>query len=161
MTEADQEFIKWVETHNDWYERQSNVWRGWLTFCKGLTFVAAFASIIVSATTTAEFFGGWGRWLIVASTLASAFSSELLGQFQVRRMEELRENGNIETAHLVAYTRDKLDEFGDDRGKIQKLKDEVRNRIHALEQAQHRHFVSIHAGGHVESSASTVNPPVT
>jgi hypothetical protein len=154
MTEADQEFVRWVKEHNDWYEGESDWWKRLLTLCKVLTFVAGIASLIVAATSTVEFFAGWGRWLIVGSTLLSAVSSELLGQFQVRRMEEVRENGNIETAHLLAYTRDKLDEFGDDREKIQKLKDEVRNRIHALEQAQHRHFVSINAGSHTETPIS-------
>lgn len=158
MNEADKEFIKWVEEH-DWYDRESNRWKNLLTFCKALSFIAAFVAIIVAAATSAEFFSGWGRWLIVSGTLLSAFSSELLAQFQVQRMEELRENGNIETAHLLAYTRDKLDEFGEDREKIQKLKDEVRNRIHALEQAQHRHFVTINAGGPSGDSITPANPP--
>jgi len=44
--------------------------------------------------------------------------TKALAQFRVRRMEDLRESGNLEVAHLYALARDKLDEFKEDRPKI-------------------------------------------
>src|SRR5689334_679108 len=100
MEQAEEDFIVWVKEHNDWYEEQSNRWIRLLNVCKTLTFVSSLISIVLAASATKEFFADIGKWLIVGATVLSAGTSEFLAQFQVRRMEELRENGNLETAHL-------------------------------------------------------------
>src|SRR5256885_14229007 len=71
----------------------------------------AFSAVRCCGGGHKEFFQPWGKILILGGTLLSATSFEFLAQFQVRRMEELRESGNLETAHLFAYTRDKFTEF--------------------------------------------------
>ena len=60
-------------------------------------------------------------------------------------MEELRENGRIEAAHLHAYVRDKIEQYANDREAVYKLKDEVRERIKNLEEIQHTKFLDINS----------------
>ena len=89
---------------------KSQKWVRLLSLCKFATLIASIISIVLAASVTKEFFEGGGKWLIVAGTVLSIISSELIAQFQIRRMEDLRERGNIEASHLYAYTRDKFDE---------------------------------------------------
>jgi hypothetical protein len=143
MSNPDTEFIKWLESHEAWYEKQSDKWSRWLNGCKVISLVASLASIVVAAASSETFFSGAGRWLIVAATTLTAFSSETLAQLKVREMEELREDGHLEAAAIVAYARQKFDEFGDDRSRINQVKDEVRERVATLERRQHRRYVAI------------------
>jgi hypothetical protein len=101
--------------------------------------------VLLAATTTKEFFAEWGKWLIVGASVLGILSSELVSQLRIRKMEELRENGRIAAAHLLAYVRDKLDEYATDRPKIFNLKDEVRERIKHLEELQHTQFLDINS----------------
>jgi len=146
MDESDRDFLEWIDKHQTWYEAEADKWERVLYVCKVLTFVSFFIAIVTTASATKESFEAWGKWLILAGTLMSAFSSEALAQFRVRRMEDLRESGNLEVAHLYALARDKLDEFKEDRPKIHALKDEARERLRLIEQAQHKGFVDIDAG---------------
>ena len=71
--------------------------------------------MLLAATATKEFFAEWGKWLIVGASVLGILSSEVVAQLQIRKMEELRENGRIAAAHLLAYVRDKLDEYATDQ----------------------------------------------
>lgn len=145
MDQSDREFLDWVKGYEDWYDSESKKWVRLLALCKFATLIASIVSIVLAASVTKEFFGGWGKWLIVAGTVLSVISSELMAQFQIRRMEDIRESGHIEASHLCAYSRDKFDEYSGDRARIYKIKDEVRERIRKLEEVQHRTFVDINA----------------
>jgi len=146
MLPEDEQFLEWVHGYCKWYEREARRWQRALVACKWLSLLSSLLAVVVAAVISKEFFQPWGKILILGGTLLSATSSEFLAQFQVRRMEELRESGNLETAHLFAYTRDKFAELEGDRLKMFKVKDEVGERIRRLEDAQHRQFVDINAG---------------
>lgn len=73
----------------------------------------------------------------------TAISSEVFSQLKVREMEALREDGNITMAEIVAYARQRFEEFENDPEKIRRLKDELRGKIGRLEHSQHRSHVTI------------------
>src|ERR1017187_3878378 len=143
MRDQDAEFIKWLEDHEAWYEKHSTMWGRLLMACKLLALTATIISIVVAAAITPEYFSSTGRWLIIAAAALTAISSEALSQLKVREMEELREDGNIEASRLVVYARQKIDECANDPQRINKLKDEIRECIAALERGQHRRHVAI------------------
>ena len=111
MLPEDEQFLEWVHGYCKWYEREARRWQRALVACKWLSLLSSLLAVVVAAVISKEFFQPWGKILILGGTLLSATSFEFLAQFQVRRMEELRESGNLETAHLFAYTRDKFTEF--------------------------------------------------
>jgi len=147
MREQDAAFIKWLEDHEAWYEKQSTWWGRLLMACKLLALSASIISIIVAAAITPDYFSSYGRWLIILAAALTAISTEALSQLKVREMEELREDGNIEASRLVAYARQKFGEFADDPGRTSKLKDEIRECIATLERSQHRRHVTIDGKG--------------
>jgi cobalamin biosynthesis protein CobD/CbiB len=152
MDPSDADFLKWLKEHENWYEAQSTKWGRILGSCKVVSFMAALISIVVAAASTEVFFSGIGKWLIVGATILTAFSSELLAQFKVREMEELREDGNLEVAAILSYTRQKFSEFSNDRTKINKIKDDVRKRVETLERNQHHRHVAIEAKSHIRKA---------
>jgi hypothetical protein len=149
MPQTDTEFMEWLEGHEEWYEAQSNRWGALLTTCKVLALSASIISIVVAAAVDPKNFDSYGRWLIVAASALTAISTEMLSQLKVREMEALREYGNIEASAIVAHARQKFTEYAGDEKMMSKLKDDIRGRIHDLEEKQHRDHVFI------ESKAST------
>ena len=143
----DKRFIDWIGSYLSWYEKESRTWHAILTICKIFALISSLISIVIAASVTKEFFDNGGKWLIVAATVLSALSSEWLAQFRVREMEDLREQGRIEVAHLFGYAQGKFDEFAEDRTMVNKVKAEIRGRIRKLEEGQHRGFVDIDSGG--------------
>ncbi len=160
MNEADRQFIEWVRGYVKWYERASNRWARALGVIKLFSLVASVITIVLASAITKDFFATWGKSLIIAATVLATVSSELLAQLQVRKMEALREEGRLETEHLLQYTWDKFDEFSGDRAKIHQIKDEVRERIRLLEQTQHRQFVDINSGTDEKARRKGTSEPI-
>ena len=75
--------------------------------------------------------------------MLSAAASELLTQFKVREMEELREEGHLEAEAIAAEVEQKLIELRDDQAKLSEFMDKIRARIAALDKKQHRGHVAI------------------
>ncbi|MGY3388329.1 hypothetical protein ACVWW6_000920 [Bradyrhizobium sp. USDA 3311] len=137
MTEANEEFLGEVEGYEGWYDAASGRWYGLLNFCKFLTLAAALASVVVSAVMDKEFFGGYGRWILVGIAIVTAAANEVLGQLKVREMEDLRERGRIEAARIGIYARQRVAELEGDPAALSKVKDEIRELLHRLELSQH------------------------
>lgn len=114
-----------------------------LIACRLFMLSASITSIVVAAASSPTFFAEYGKWLIIGAAVLTAISTEMLGQLKVREMEELREDGNIEASAITAYARQKFVEFAGSPAKINKLKDEIRERIATLERNQHRRHVAI------------------
>jgi cobalamin biosynthesis protein CobD/CbiB len=125
MRDQDAQFLKWLEDHEVWYERQSTLWGRLLMACKLLALSATIISIVVAAASTPEYFSSTGRWLIIVAAALTAISTEALSQLKVREMEELREDGNIEASRLLIYARQKFDEFADDPQRISQYRRHV------------------------------------
>jgi len=156
MRDQDAAFIKWLEEHEIWYETWSTWWGRILIGCRVLSLLASVISIIVAAAITPEYFSTTGRWLLIVAGALTAISSEILSQLRVREMEELREDGNIEASAIVAYARQKFEEYENDPAKISQLKDEIRDKISRLERNQHRRHVALD-GRRSSQAAETPN----
>src|ERR1700730_7462292 len=102
MSDANSDFVNWVERYAVWYDTASGRWSFLLNACKVVSFLASFVSIIVAAAVDKEFFAGEGRWIIVAASLMAAASSEILAQMKVREKEDLPEVGRIEAEYIAA-----------------------------------------------------------
>jgi hypothetical protein len=137
MTQTNEEFLQEVESYEKWYHGASERWYGLLNFCKFLTLAAALASIVASAVMDKEFFGGYGRWILVGIAIVTAASNEILGHLKVREMEDLRERGQIEAARIGMYARQRLAELASEPAALSKTKDEIRELLHRLELSQH------------------------
>jgi type VI protein secretion system component VasK len=143
MTKHDIEFLEWIEAYLDWYGKHSRRWSWLLNFCTVLSLLAAIISIVAAGVITPEVFSSWGRWLILGASTLAAMSTAILTQLKVREMKEARETALLETEKLFAYAKQKFDEFAEDRKRINQIKDEIRDRIDAMERDQLRRYKTI------------------
>jgi hypothetical protein len=145
MNDSNAKFIAWLEGHERWYARTSDRWAGILMTCKLLALLSSITALAVAAASTDAQFFPIARWLIIGASALAAISSMTLSELKVREMEDLREEGRIEASAILAYARQKLEEYEGDPSRLSQFKDEIRERITSLESSQHRAFVSVDA----------------
>jgi hypothetical protein len=146
MNESDADFLDWVASYETWYKREAQTYVAILKICRVFSFIGSIVSLVLAAAASKDFILASGKWLIVAANILSVFAAEWMSRFQVRQMEELRERGHIEATDLHRYARDKLSEHAGQPEMLSRLKDDLREKIKALEYAQHRGFVGITGG---------------
>ena len=145
MTDSDQEYLNWIDGFEKWYGNSVRRWLFTLYCCRILTFASSAGATILAALATGQSYGELKTIIVLASALGTA-SSTLMAEFRVSKMEMLRELGRQEAAHLAAYARDKFEEFGDDAIKKHRIRDEIRERIRKLEEAQAQGFGQVNQG---------------
>jgi len=143
MTKHDSDFIDWIEDYRSWYEKHGRRWCLVLECCGVLSLLAAIFTIVVAAAIPSDSFSAGGRWLIVAASVLSALPAAILSQLKARDMMEARESAHLEIERLLAYAKQKFDEFSDDRERINRIKDEIRENIDKLERDQLSRYTAI------------------
>src|SRR6185437_1203854 len=139
---ANAKFLEWIEDYEDWYGKESTRWIWILFACKVLAIGSSLLSFVMAAIINQKFFFEM-KGALIAVTLLSAASSEVLAQFKVREMESLREEGHLEIAALAAEARQKFAELSNDRAACFELMNSLRGRVASLEERQHRKFVDL------------------
>jgi len=135
-------FLDLVEGTREWYDNSSSRWGNTLLICKLLSFISSLVTLILAAALDKDYIAQ-EKWILVGAAVLSAAASELLTQFKVREMEELREEGHLEAEAIAAEVEQKLIELRDDQAKLSEFMDKIRARIAALDKKQHRGHVAI------------------
>jgi hypothetical protein len=99
------EFLKWVEEAEAWYDSESTKWSVVLSLCRIFALCASLVAVAAAAASDADFLKGYLKHVLVGASLLSAFSTEILSKLGVRELEDLREEGHIEVTRLARYTR--------------------------------------------------------
>ena len=131
-----------LSSYERWYARSSGRWTATLFACRTAAFVSTIGAALLTALIAKEQFETFRIPIVLLAALGTA-SSTFLAEFRVTRMLTLREAGRIEAAHLVNYAHDKLQQFAEDPAQTGKVKDEVRDRITALETQQGRGYADV------------------
>lgn len=137
---TDKEYLNWLEEYVEWYDRQVGLWYVILMICRFLMFASSVGTAILIAVAEEGTFAKL-KWAMLLTSILSTISSQIMQQFQVLKMEALRENGRREFANLHALARDKLFEFRNNSSEIFRLKDSIREQVRSIEKLQAREFV--------------------
>ena len=141
-------FMKWLGGYETWYDRHSDLWTYFAVACKIAALFASLTTFVVTAGMKSGDFDHWGKWAILTATALATASSEFMGQFKVREMEDLREDGDLEMKNIVAEARQRFAEAGSDEKRFSELMDDYRKRVLALEIRQHHSHSKIQARQH-------------
>ena len=138
----DERYFDRLGSYERWYARSSGRWTRALFLCRTASFVSTIGAALLTALISKDQFETYKIPIVILAALGTA-SSSFLAEFRVMRMLTLREEGRVEAAHLVNYAHDKLRQFANDAEQSAKIRDEIRNRLTALEAQQGRGFADV------------------
>lgn len=143
----EQKELSWYETAS---ARQYVLWHIFTLISLGAT----LATSIVAALMQKEFFGEYGRLLLVVLPLIGTVATAVLSQFRFHELEDLRERGMIEMEDIVLYARGQLAAAPDELA-CQTAFEETRRRVKNLSLSQHRADTELRAGAARKLSRKT------